>query len=168
MWSCALVTLSREDTEAAYARHHEVHQSRDWAKIADLFAPNGVYREPFFGEQRGPEAIRAFLVDSMDGLDDWTFPVRWTLIGEGRVVYEWVNRLPGTRRDGSYFEFRGISNLLYDDEGRLVLQDDTYDRIEAARVITEGRSRVVERLTGVLFPKGGNPLLNVARRLTGV
>lgn len=139
------MTLSREATAAAYRKHRELHEARQWAAIAELFAHDGVYSEPFFGRIEGRDEIRKFLVKSMTGLEEWTFPLESITVDEGRVVTHWWNRLPGHRRRGGHFEFRGISTLSYDAEGRIAHQLDFYDRIEALQVIAEARSSVVER-----------------------
>lgn len=152
------MTLTRDATEAAYLEHRALHEARQWAAIAELFAEDGVYSEPFFGAIAGREAIRAFLVKSMAGLEEWTFPLESITIDAGRVVTHWWNRLPGRRRDGGYFEFRGISTITYDAQGRIADQLDFYDRFQALHVIAEARSSVVERaVAGVL--KVGRPLM---------
>lgn len=152
------MTLSRAATEAAYLEHRRLHEAREWPAIADLFAPDASYAEPFFGRIEGREEIRAFLVKSMSGLEEWTFPLQWVAIDEGRVVTHWFNRLPGQRRSGGYFEFPGISTITYDDEGRIADQLDFYDRIQALQVIAEARSTVVERsLAGLV--QIGRPLV---------
>ncbi|MCX4240942.1 nuclear transport factor 2 family protein [Paraliomyxa miuraensis] len=138
------MTLSREDTRAAYDRHRKLHEAGHWGAIADLFAEDGRYSEPYFGELVGREAIRAFLVKSMAGLEAWTFPIEWTVVDEGRVVSHWQNRLPGTRRGGGHFEFPGISTITYDDHGMIARQVDFYDRMKVLQVVAEARSRVVE------------------------
>ena len=88
------MSLSRDDTAAIYAEHKACHEERRWADLADLFRPDGVYQEPFFGHIEGRDAIRGFLVRSMSGLDDWEFPIQWVVIDENRVVTQWLNRLP--------------------------------------------------------------------------
>jgi limonene-1,2-epoxide hydrolase len=152
------MTLSREATEAAYRRHRELHEARRWSELADLFAVDGVYSEPFFGRIEGREAVREFLVGSMKGLDAWTFPIESITIGEGRVVTHWWNRLPGQRQGGGWFQFRGISTITYDDDAEIVDQLDFYDRLDALQVIAEGRSRVVEHAVAGLV-RLGRPLI---------
>lgn len=161
------MTLSREDTERAYAQHRALHEAREWTALAGLFAEDGRYTEPFFGELRGREAVRDFLRSSMSGLEDWEFPLQWTIIGEGRVVTEWLNRLPQKRPDGTRFEFRGRTHLVYDDEGLISLQDDSYDRLEAVRVLAEARSPLLARFNSVLL-RAGDPILKIAKRITGM
>lgn len=160
------VTLSREDTAAAYARHRTLHEARRWTDLADLFAEDGRYWEPFFGELNGREAVRDFLRESMAGLEEWVFPITWTAIDEGRVVTQWFNRLPNPRRDGTPFQFRGISNIAYDDDGMIVSQEDSYDRIEALRVLAEARSPLLERFNGMVL-RTASPMFALAKRVTG-
>lgn len=150
--------LSREATHAAYLEHRTLHEARQWASLADLFTEDASYSEPFFGEIHGREAIRAFFVKSMGGLEAWTFPIEWTVVDEGRVVSHWFNRLPKRRRDGGYFEFPGISTITYDDHGKIVRQLDFYDRLRVLQVIAEARSKVVERTVAGLL-QIGRPLV---------
>lgn len=138
------MTLSREETEAAYAKHRAIHERGAWAELADLFAPDATYDDPFFGHIEGREAIRAFLIRSMTGLEDWTFPIPWKVVGEGRVVTHWFNRLPGQRADGSHFEFPGVSMIAFRADGQIDNQRDLYDRMLALQVIAEAKSRVVQ------------------------
>jgi limonene-1,2-epoxide hydrolase len=136
--------LSRSATEGAYRRHRAIHDAADWPRLADLFAPDATYEDPFFGKTEGREAIRDFLVRSMTGLEDWSFPIAWTVIDAGRVVTRFKNRLPGRRRDGGYFEFTGTSAIDYGDDGQIINQTDSYDRSEALRVIAESKLPAVE------------------------
>lgn len=150
--------LSRADTAAAFGRHRAIHERGAWGELADLFAVDGTYRDPFFGHIEGREAIRAFLVRSMTGLEEWTFPIHWTNVDEGRVISHWHNRLPGRRRDGSPFEFPGLSVITFRDDGTIHDQTDVYDRGQALQVIAEGRSRAVE-LTSDGLRRTARPLV---------
>ena len=160
------MSLSREHTAAAYARHKAFHEARRWTDLADLFRGDGIYEEPFFGRIEGREAIRDFLERSMRGLGDWEFPFDWIVVDENRVVTRWFNRLPQVRRDGSPFQFAGLSSILYDDDGLIVSQEDTYDRVEAVRVLSEARSPLLERFNGSLI-RLGTPIVDLAKRLSG-
>ncbi len=160
------MTMSRDDTATAYARHRALHEARQWTGLADLFREDGTYEEPFFGRIEGREAIRDFLDKSMRGLEEWVFPIQWVVIDENRVVTQWFNRLPKHRRDGTPFQFLGMTHIVYDDEGMIVLQHDTYDRIDAARVLTEAKSPALERVNGALI-RMGTPMVELAKRLSG-
>ena len=83
--------LSIERTRDAYRRHRAIHeaacrQEASWSELADLFADEATYQDPFFGPIRGRAAIREFLQRSMSGLEDWTFPILWVAVDEGRLL----------------------------------------------------------------------------------
>lgn len=141
-------SLDLEATRAAY-QHHLVARgdySGTWEALADRFAENASYYDVFYGWMYGRNAIREFLKTSMGGLEDWSFPVQWTVAGEGRVVVHWLNRLPGRRRDGSYYQFPGTSSITYGADGLIVQQLDLYDGISAIRLVVE------QKLGGIFVP----------------
>lgn len=138
-------TLSREATGAAYRKHHVANDdhafdSEAWASLADQFADDATYFDSFYGHYRGKEAIRAFLRRSMAGLEDWRFPVQWVEIGEGRVVVHLMNRVPGQRPDGTFYEFPSVSILHYNTAGQVVSQVDIYDRVAAVKTVVEAKA----------------------------
>jgi ketosteroid isomerase-like protein len=139
--------LSVEATKAAYERHlvAKGDYSGSWETLADLFADDASYYDVFYGWMYGKDAIRRFLRDSMKGIEDWSFPVQWTVVGEGRVVVHWLNRLPGTRPDGTHYEFPGTSSITYDANGKIAQQMDLYDGIAAINVVTESKLGFVGR-----------------------
>ena len=69
-----------------------------WIDLADFFTDDAVYIDPAWGRIQGIEEIRAFLVDSMRGLEDWRFPIRFTAIDGDDVVTVWDQVLPGPAR----------------------------------------------------------------------
>jgi len=139
--------LSREATAAAFEKHLVArgNYAGSWEALADLFAEDATYRDVFYGEMKGREAIRTFLRKSMEGLEDWSFPVQWTLVGEGRVVVHWLNRLPGMRPDGTFYEFPGVSCITYGPDARIIRQIDLYDGMAAIKVVIEAKSGIVGR-----------------------
>jgi hypothetical protein len=140
--------LSREATAAAFEKHLVArgNYAGSWEALADLFAEDATYRDVFYGEMTGREAIRTFLRKSMEGIEDWSFPVQWTLVGEGRVVVHWLNRLPGKRPDGTFYEFPGVSCITYGTDARIIRQVDLYDGMAAIKVVIEAKSGIVGRL----------------------
>ena len=68
---------------------------------------------------------------------EWTFPVEWVNIDGHRVVHKWLNRLPGHRPDGSYYEFAGITVMEYAGNGTFSFQEDMYNRHETDKVLEE-------------------------------
>ena len=160
MDTTAQARLSRDDTARAYEKHlvAKGNYSGAWDSLADLFADDATYTDVFYGQMKGKPAIRKFLLDSMKGIEDWSFPVQWTVIEEGRVVVHWLNRLPKQRPDGSWYEFPGLSVITYDSRGLISSQMDLYDGITTLKVIvaykTGGVGRALSALFGWIGPVG--------------
>lgn len=127
---------NRTRTAEWFARHALSRADRaltpdDWAAMADLFAEDAVYFESHHGYRRGRAAIREFMRTSMTGFDDWRFPIQWVEVGERRVVVQFLNRTPGVRPDGSFYEFPGITVVEYGDDGLIRSQFDLFDTRKA-------------------------------------
>jgi ketosteroid isomerase-like protein len=95
-----------------------------WIDLADFFTDDAVYIDPAWGRVQGIEQIRAFLVESMRGLEDWRFPIRFTAIEGDDVVTVWTQVLPGTRDDGRAYQQTGVSLLRYAGGGRFSYEED--------------------------------------------
>lgn len=66
------------DLVAGYAHALD---SRDWARLRAMFAPDGVFSAPGVGEGVGPDGVTAFLGGVVGGLD-----ATWHLVGGHRVT----------------------------------------------------------------------------------
>ena len=119
----------REEVEAAGHRYLDVRArveagETDFTELADLFTPDAVYIDPAWGRIQGAENIRAFMHDSMVGLDDWEFPVEFMAIDGDHVMVKWTQILPGTRPEGGRYTQSGYSHLLYAGDGRFSYNED--------------------------------------------
>jgi limonene-1,2-epoxide hydrolase len=130
-------TFSRAEVEAAWRRRMELQDSNDWEGFGNTFTEDAVYLEHHYGTFRGRQGILAWLVPVMAHCTEWTFPVEWVNIDGNRVVHKWLNRLPGTRADGSYYEFAGITAMEYAGNGMFSFQEDMYNRHETDKVLAE-------------------------------
>ena len=95
-----------------------------WLDLAELFTDDAVYIDPAWGRIQGIDEIRAFLVDSMRGLEDWRFPLRLSAIEGDDVVTVWTQILPGKRDDGRAYEQTGVSILRYAGDGKFSYEED--------------------------------------------
>ena len=120
---------SEDELRDFYAQHRARHEAGDWEGLGDLFTEDASYLDSVYGWSHGLPAIRAFLKESMTGLDDWSFPISAVAYDteHGVILNHWVNRLPGTRADGSYYDVPGASVLTYAGEGRISRQMDLFD-----------------------------------------
>jgi hypothetical protein len=152
--------LTLEQTAAAYELHLVArgNYSGTWDTLADRFAEDASYYDVFYGWMYGREAIREFLRNAMKGIEDWSFPVQWHVVAQGRVVAHWLNRLPGRRPDGSYYEFPGLSAITYGPDGLIRQQMDIYDGRAAIRVVLSSKlgffGRALRFCFGWLAPVG--------------
>jgi hypothetical protein len=95
-----------------------------WLDLAEFFTDDAVYIDPAWGRIQGLEEIRAFLVDSMRGLEDWHFPLRLSAIEGDDVVTVWTQILPGTSDEGRPYEQTGVSILRYAGDGKFSYEED--------------------------------------------
>jgi ketosteroid isomerase-like protein len=128
------VSFSREEIEAAVDRYVELRGRIDageatWRDFADQFTDDVVFVDPAWGRVEGKAALLEFLEESMDGLDDWRFPVEFTAIAGDRVVVKWLQIMPGTRADGSPIQQSGISTLVYAGAGRFRYEEDLLNMV---------------------------------------
>jgi ketosteroid isomerase-like protein len=108
-----------------------------WDALAGFFTDDATFIDPAWGRIEGIAAIRRFLVESMAGLEDWSFPHDWTSVDGDRVVSGWRNRLPGRRADGSFYEAPGISVLEYAGGGRFRYEQDLLNMVHVGELIRE-------------------------------
>jgi ketosteroid isomerase-like protein len=119
----------REEIEAVMDRYVAMRRAIDageraWTDLLEFYTEDAVYIDPAWGRVEGRDAIASFMVESMTGLEDWTFPVEFTAIAGDDVAVKWLQILPGTRPDGSPWVQSGWSRLVYAGEGRFHYQED--------------------------------------------
>lgn len=117
------------------AFHREAEQRNEWTFFVDeMYAQHCVYTCEYGGTMvvvaNGLEEIKAthYGRDMRRGWEGWTFPYIDVYVGEGnRVITHWMNRGPGRRPDGGYFETPGMSFISFTGEGRIERQFDVFD-----------------------------------------
>jgi limonene-1,2-epoxide hydrolase len=95
-----------------------------WLDLSAFFTDDAVYVDPAWGRIEGIDEIRSFFVESMRGLEDWRFPIRFTAIDGDEVVTVWDQVLPGKRPDGRRYQQTGVSLLQYAGDGRFCFEED--------------------------------------------
>jgi hypothetical protein len=130
----------RAEVEASIAglaaAFREAERTNKWAWIADRFYHEDcLYTCPYAGAMpvvaRGRAEIRATHygrdMDVGSGWQGWSFPiVGWAIDGD-QIISHWMNRGPGRRPDGSYFETHGVSFITYGGGGMFSSQYDLFD-----------------------------------------
>ncbi|MCU1373500.1 MAG: ketosteroid isomerase-like enzyme [Actinomycetia bacterium] len=91
---------------------------RPWSDLVEFFTDDAVFVDPAWGRIEGIDEIRAFLVESMTGIEDWTFPVDHLYVDGDEVIVKFRQVLPGGRQQSGY------STLLYAGGGKFRYEED--------------------------------------------
>ena len=127
------------------AFHKQAQERNEWTLGVDaMYAPGCVYTCEYAGttlvRADGIDEIKAthYGRDMLQGWDGWTFPYLDVYIGsEGRVITHWMNRGPGRRADGRYFETPGVSFITFNNGGKINSQLDLFDLAHQMRLCDE-------------------------------
>jgi hypothetical protein len=66
-------------------------------------------------------------MDVGSGWQGWSFPILGWAIDGDQIISHWVNRGPGRRPDGTYYETHGVSFITYGGGGMFSSQYDLFD-----------------------------------------
>lgn len=139
-------TLSNDTLRATadklIAAHNEASRTNEWTFFVDeLYANDCVYTCEYAGVMSviadGIDEIKAthYGRDMQVGWEGWTFPYLGVYTGtDNRLITHWMNRGPGKREDGSYFETPGVSFLTLNDEAKICQQLDVFDLAHQMRL----------------------------------
>lgn len=125
----------RARADTLIAAHEEASRSNEWTFFVDaLYAQDCIYTCEYAGVMEvtanGIDEIKAthYGRDMLVGWEGWTFPYRGVYTGgDNTLITHWLNRGPGKRKDGSYFETPGVSFLTLDDQAKICRQFDMFD-----------------------------------------
>jgi hypothetical protein len=135
----------REELEEMWQRWLDANataeKERDWAPLADFYAPDATYGWMFQPDEHfmamGREEIRSWALGTeMAGLGGWTYPYQATVIDEvaGMVVGFWRQISDAVDEDGEPFEVHGIGGSWfgYGGDRQWAWQRDWFDLNSAA------------------------------------
>ena len=99
----------------------EAEERNTWAWIADeLYHEDATYFCPYGGAMpvlaKSRDEIRATHygrdMDVGSGWAGWSFPITHIAVDGNQIITRWVNRGPGVRPDGSFYETHGVSWII--------------------------------------------------------
>lgn len=100
-------------SEQTLARWHEMVVAEDLSRVAELCAPNVVFRSPVaFTPYQGAELVAAFLQQAVETFDDFRYH-RAFVDDDRSVVLEFSARV-GDK------DLKGIDMIRFDEAGRMV------------------------------------------------
>ncbi|MBW2942190.1 nuclear transport factor 2 family protein [Zhongshania aquimaris] len=134
------MSYSREEVLAAAEGLREAFVEAEarntWSWIADKFYhADATYYCPYGGASpvfaKNMEEIRATHygrdMDVGSGWTGWSFPITHIFVEGDQITTRWVNRGPGKRPDGSFYETEGVSFIKYGGDGKFSSQYDLFD-----------------------------------------
>lgn len=105
-------------------------ETGDWNIWADIFTEDADYIEHAYGNFKGREAIRKWIIDVMAPFPHMTFPQDWVTFDEGNgcIVFQCQNRLEHpTDPNGEPFEFPNWTRITYAGNGLFSCEEDIYN-----------------------------------------
>jgi len=135
----------RATADKLIAAHQEASRTNDWLFFVDeIYAVDCIYTCEYAGVMEvtanGIDEIKAthYGRDMAVGWEGWTFPYMGVYTGtDNRLVTHWMNRGPGVRPDGGYFETPGISFITLNDQARICRQFDLFDLAHQMKLCDE-------------------------------
>lgn len=132
----------RATADKLIAAHQEASRTNDWIFFVDeLYARDCIYTCEYAGVMKvvanGIDEIKAthYGRDMQVGWEGWTFPYEGVYAGsDNNLVTHWLNRGPGQRPDGSYYQTPGISFITLNEEARICRQFDMFDLAHQMRL----------------------------------
>ena len=115
--------------------HGEAEKTNEWTFFVDeIYARDCIYSCEYGGSMdvtaNGIDEIKAthYGRDMLVGWEGWTFPYMGVYVGqENKIITHWMNRGPGKKADGSYYETPGVSYISFDGDGKICRQLDMFD-----------------------------------------
>jgi hypothetical protein len=117
------------------AAHEQASRTNEWTFFVDeIYAVDCIYTCEYAGVMNvtanGIDEIKAthYGRDMQVGWEGWTFPYMDVYTGSANnLITHWMNRGPGKKPDGSFYETPGISFITLDDDARICRQFDMFD-----------------------------------------
>ena len=135
----------RRTADRLIQAHEEASKNGDWISfVDDLYARDCIYSCHYAGVMdvvaTGIDQIKEthYGRDMQVGWEGWEFPYVGVYVGAGNdLVTHWLNRGPGKRKDGTYFESPGISFITLNDSGFISRQLDMFDLAHQMKLCDE-------------------------------
>ncbi|MEH6584681.1 MAG: nuclear transport factor 2 family protein [Halioglobus sp.] len=128
-------TVLRETANKLIAAHEEASRTNEWTFFVDeLYANDCIYTCEYAGVMEvtanGIDEIKAthYGRDMQVGWEDWTFPYEAVYTGgNDKLITHWLNRGPGKKPDGSYYQTPGLSFITLNSDAKICRQFDMFD-----------------------------------------
>jgi hypothetical protein len=131
----AVLSVAREGADRLIRFHAEAEQKNEWTFFVDeMYHPDCVYTCEYAGTMvvaaAGIDQIKAthYGRDMLHGWEGWSFPYMGVYVdSDSKIITHWMNRGPGKKPDGSFYETPGVSFIEFTPQGKIIRQLDMFD-----------------------------------------
>ena len=108
-------TPDRERIRALVHRYFDLHSRREWAGLADMFAPDVTLIHPVYPQSTGRDAVGRFFTEYIPArfLQYYEYAPN-VIVEANQAAAEWIFEV--TRHDGTPATLKGITVLEFDGE----------------------------------------------------
>jgi hypothetical protein len=140
--------VARAEVEAAFRLHWTTGSvDENWAAWPDRLTEDVDYVEHVYGEMRGREAVRSWIVGLMAQRADVHAVLDWYVISGRRLILNMTNRYYNPDPGGAPFDFPGLTVLGYAGDGLFGYQEDYWSQ-RLAKVAYTSWAAAVDRCGG--------------------
>ena len=120
---------ARGEVEEAFAHFWKVGcVDEDWGAWVDLFVPDVLYHDHFWGPLHGREEVALWIAAVMKGVPEIYTILDWYTIDGETVVFHCENRRDNPHDEGpDYWDFAGLSVIRYAGDGLWASEEDFWD-----------------------------------------
>ena len=128
-------TFARSEVEEAFAHWWQVGcVDEDWAAWVDLFVPDVLYHDHFWGPLHGRDEVALWIAAVMKGVPEIYTVLDWYTIDGDTVVFHCENRRDNPHDEGpDFWDFAGLSMIRYAGDGLWASEEDFWDLPGARR-----------------------------------
>jgi hypothetical protein len=128
-------TFERGEVEEAFAHWWKVGcVDEDWGAWVDLFVPDVLYHDHFWGPLHGRDEVALWIAAVMKGVPEIYTILDWYTIDGDTVVFHCENRRDNPHDEGpDYWDFAGLSMIRYAGDGLWAAEEDFWDLPGARR-----------------------------------
>ena len=141
-----MARFSRREVEDEFARWWAVgNVGEDWDAWVDMFVPDVVYTEHFWGVMHGHAQVRVWINAVMKGVPEIYTVLEWYTIDDDTVVFYCQNRRDNPDSSGPpYWDFPGLSVIRYAGDGLWTSEEDFW-AVSGARSTSAEYAAACER-----------------------
>jgi hypothetical protein len=158
------MSVEPDEVHAAFRLHWMTGSvDENWSAWPDRLTEDVRYREHFYGDMHGREAVREWIVGLMAQRADVHAVLDWYIVSGHRLVLNMQNRYYNPDPAGEPFDFPGLTILEYAGDGLFGYQEDYWSQ-RLAKVAHASYRAAVDAWGGTGLDNGRREQLERVRR----